>query len=211
MSAIRIGLTGGIASGKSTVSRLFARLGVPIIDADLIARQLFEDNSPHLSQLQCKFGDKIFDSPNKLNRKALRKEIFSSKESLTWLNNFSHPLIAARILEQIKTIDYAYTLIDIPLLIDKEGQLSPRFKPLIQRVLVVDIPSEMQLLRLCERDNISLSDAQSIIQSQATREQRLAWANDIIDNADSEAVLSKQVAQLHQSYLKLAKFKSINS
>ncbi len=204
MPCLRVGLTGGIASGKSTVSQFFSELSVPIIDADKIARDLLSKGSPLLENVKDKFGSNVFNSNGELNRKALGKIIFNSKMDLTWLNQLIHPKVNQQILEKLKTINEPYTIIDIPLLIDQSGKIPDHLSSIVDRVLIVDINPEEQIKRVCLRDNISLKEAEAIISNQSTREQKLSLADDTIDNNGSLSQLESQVGLLHNQYLLLA-------
>jgi dephospho-CoA kinase len=201
MSCLRIGLTGGIASGKSTAAKFFSDLSIPIIDADKIARDLLNKNSPLLDEIKQKFGDKVFLANGELNRKALGKIVFNNTSDLAWLNQLTHPKVNQKIEQELESIDSDYVIIDIPLLIDKSGHISKHLEHLVDRILVVDIALKTQLSRLCERDNIDLKDAEAIIKNQSTREQKLALADDLIDNNGSLSQLESQVFLLHNLYL----------
>lgn len=203
MSPLRIGLTGGISSGKSLVSSLFADRAIPIIDADKIARDLFRPGSHLLNNLREKFGDSIFYDNHELNRKALGNIVFNSKTALKWLNQLTHPEVSKQIQRELDSLHSPYVILDIPLLIDVTGKIPIHLKEFIDRVLVINVNLETQLKRLCHRDQISLTDAQAIIKNQSTLEQKLALADDIIDNNGSVEQLEHQIKQLHQYYLSL--------
>ncbi len=204
MNLLKIGLTGGIASGKSHVSSLFAKLGITIIDADKIARGLFADKSPYLTDLKNKFGKTIFNDDNSLNRSALRNIVFNDPHNLKWLNQFTHPKVTEQIDKELKLASSPYVILDIPLLIDLSGNIPAHLNERIDRVLVISVKQQTQIKRLCARDNISTSDALKIISSQSSLKQKLAHANDTIDNNGQILDLDPQIKQLHQQYLKLA-------
>lgn len=193
-----VALTGGIGSGKSTVADEFAKLGVTIIDADIIARQVVEPGKPALDAIKHRFGDNILNADGSLHRAALRQKIFSSPEDKQWVNSLLHPLIHAQTQSQIQASTAPYVLWVVPLLIENDLQQHA------QRVLVVDVNRDTQLERTLARDGISRQQAENILAAQATREQRLAHADDIIDNNRSQRELASRVAQLHQRYLELA-------
>lgn len=195
---LKIGLTGGIGSGKSTVCRLFSELGAPIIDADIIARQLVEPNSPALKKLVRQFGKKILNPDDSLNRAFLRDLVFSDKTKKAQLDQLMHPLIYDEIEKQVKGLDSAYCIIAIPLLL--ETQQMQR----VDRIAVVDCNADTQLLRVVSRDHLKPEQVLSIIASQMPRQQRLSFANDVIDNSGSSAQLAEQVKRLHNSYNLLA-------
>ncbi|GKW17106.1 dephospho-CoA kinase [Pectobacterium carotovorum subsp. carotovorum] len=193
-----VALTGGIGSGKSTVADEFAKIGATIVDADIIARQVVEPGKPALDTIRIRFGDAILNIDGSLNRTALRQRIFSSPEEKQWLNNLLHPLIHQETQALFQAASAPYILWVVPLLV--ENGLQQR----AQRILVVDVDKETQLARTLARDGISQQQAENILAAQATREQRLAYADDIIDNSRCPNVLAPQVAELHRQYLKLA-------
>jgi len=178
-----IGLTGGIASGKSFVSNAFKDLGVPIIDADVLARQVVEPGSTGLQQLTRHFGTDILTNTNELDRAALRQIIFSDPKHRKTVDALLHPLIRDRSDKQIKTTKdqgHAYAIYAVPLLVETKQQ--KRF----DRIIVVDVPEKIQISRLLERDGGSEEKAQAILAAQASRQDRLAVADDVIDNTGSK-------------------------
>ncbi|MEQ9723506.1 dephospho-CoA kinase [Yersinia alsatica] len=193
-----VALTGGIGSGKSTVADAFANLGVPLVDADIIARQVVEPGMPALAAITSHFGETILQADGTLNRAALREKIFSEPQEKAWLNSLLHPLIQQETQRQLAAIDKPYVLWVVPLLV--ENGLHHR----ANRVLVVDVAPDIQLARTIARDGITRQQAEHILASQASRQQRLACADDIIDNSGDPLVIAPQVAALHQQYLKLA-------
>lgn len=193
-----VALTGGIGSGKSTVADEFAKLGATIVDADIIARQVVEPGKPALDAIRLRLGDAILNIDGSLNRTALRQRIFSSPEEKQWLNNLLHPLIHQETQAQFQSASAPYILWVVPLLV--ENGLQQR----AQRILVVDVDRDTQLERTLARDSISRQQAENILAAQATREQRLAYADDIIDNSRCPSELASQVAGLHRHYLELA-------
>jgi len=205
MKPLRIGLTGGIASGKSHISRLFLNKKIDIIDADEIARSLFTISSPLLDNLQHKFGSSIFKNNGELDRKTLGKIVFNSAADLEWLNQLTHPEVTKEISHQLSKVKSAYVILDIPLLIDQSGQIPAHLKSVIDRVLVINVTAKNQIKRLRSRDKISSLEAQTIIDNQSTLAQKLIHADDIIDNNDTLNLLESQVDLLHNHYLKLSK------
>lgn len=191
-----IGLTGGIGSGKSTVAQLFADLGVPIIDTDQLAREVVKPGSTALLKIVEHFGSDIVDDKGNLNRQKLRQQIFADNNKRVWLEQLLHPLIRAETQNQLSKIDAPYCIVVIPLLVENLPY------PNIDRILVVDISEENALLRASKRDQSSPEQIKAIMQSQASREQRLAAADDIIDNNDQPAKLTKQVNDLNKIYSK---------
>jgi len=193
-----VALTGGIGSGKSTVADAFARHGVMVVDADVIARQVVEPGAPALAAIVERFGNEMLQSDGTLNRAALRQRIFSNPDEKSWLNQLLHPLNHQETQRQLAQVTSHYALWVVPLLV--ENNLQAR----ADRVLVVDVDSETQLARTIARDGISRQQAQNILSAQVTREQRLAAADDIIDNSGTAQGIEPLVAALHRRYLELA-------
>ncbi len=201
---LKIGLTGGIASGKSLASRYFGELGIEIVDADLIAHDLFKSGSPHLSPLREHFGDSIFSVDGALIRKELGKRVFSDPDELEWLNNLTHPIINKQMQNQLAQVNSAYAILDIPLLVDVHGSIPAHLGQLLDRVLVIatDLPTQVE--RLMQRDSIYHNEAIRIINTQSSWCQKLSLADDVIKNDTSKENLKDNVAKLHEQYLKLA-------
>jgi len=194
-----IGLTGGIGSGKSTACRQFSALGVPIIDADLVAREVVAPGEPGLKQIVMSFGVEILATDGTLDRKRLGTRVFSDEASRLKLEAILHPLIRARMREKLTTIKAPYVIMAIPLLVET-GCLNS-----IDRVLVIDTPEEQQLARICQRDGIDITQAREILAAQCSRTDRMAAADDIIKNDCNIVTLNNQITQLHKQYLLLAK------
>lgn len=197
-SQLIIGLTGGIASGKSTVGRLFRDLDIDVIDADQCARAVVEPGTAGLQSIQETFGDDVIDEAGGLNRAALRALIFSDEQARLALNAITHPLINEEMIRRIAAAKSPYIVLEIPLLV--EGLM----RDLVHRVLVVDVKESTQIERLLRRDNVSLEQAQATLAAQATREARLAIADDILDNDNDASDLQHTVDALHDKYLALA-------
>lgn len=194
-----IGLTGGIGSGKSTVADLFARLGAPIIDADLISRELTQPGqAAYLEIVRC-FGHDITDSEGKLDRNQLRTLVFADPDRRRQLESILHPRVYRRIHEQLHDLDSRYCIVVIPLLVETGGN------PLVDRILVVDAPEALQRQRAARRDQTSAAEIDAILACQASREQRLQAADDTITNDTDLDALEQAVLSLHESYLQLAK------
>lgn len=193
-----VALTGGIASGKSTVAKLFGEQNIDVIDADIIAREVVEPGMPALNAIKQHFGPDILLSDGSLNRKKLRTIIFSNPDEKHWLNQLLHPLIQQRTRQLIANSRSLWCLWVIPLLV--ENQLQDQ----ANRILVVDIEPQEQRKRVCQRDNVNAQQAEAIIQSQATRAQRLAIADDIIDNSLPKDRLIEQIQKLTMTYNQLA-------
>ena len=194
----RVALTGGIASGKSTVADLFADLGVPVIDTDLIARQVVAPGQPALEEIVARFGPGVLDAEGGLDRRRMREQIFSDPEARRGLEAILHPAIRAEMERQSAAAGGAYQLLVIPLL--AEGGRRDH----VDRVLLVDVPEELQLERLAGRDRVTADQARASLEAQATRAQRLEIADDVISNAGPVDELRSKVAALHSKYLALA-------
>jgi len=196
---LRIGLTGGIASGKSTVTQRFAELGIPVIDADVAARAVVEPGKPGLDQIVRRFGPGVLEPNGGLNRHALRAVIFKDPALRQALDAILHPLIRADMEQQAATAKGPYLVMAIPLLIES-GQARER----VHRVLVVDADEATQVQRVQARDGSSADQARAILASQASRTQRLAAADDVLLNTGTVADLRQAVDLLHEKYLHLA-------
>ena len=189
----KIGLTGGIGSGKTTVSDLFFLLGIPIIDADIIAHQLTQGGHPTLEEIRQQFGDDILFPDGELNRRKLREEVFDAPGKLRQLEKILHPQIKAEILQQVTALESTntpYCIIAIPLILES-GMLD-----LVDELIVVDIPEELQLERVGQRDNTSKTHVRKIIRQQASRSDRLHAANHVIDNSGSPSATFEQVKRI---------------
>ncbi len=195
---LRVGLTGGVGSGKSTVCALFANFGVPVVDADLIARQLVASGSEALAELVRTFGAEILSGDGSLNRARLRTLVFADAQQRQALDAIMHPRIYAAIEIAVSQLQAGYCVIAIPLLVETRKMQT------VDRVLVVDCPESMQLQRLIARDRIDVQQAEAMIASQVGRQQRLDVADDVIDNSNPLSQLAEQVKSLHNSYLLLA-------
>lgn len=193
-----VALTGGIGSGKSTIANAFAALNVDIIDADVIAREVVEPGSPALAAIVNRFGESILTAEGSLYRARLREIIFQQPKEKNWLNQLLHPLINARTKQLILLATSPYVVWVVPLLVENGLQHQA------DRILVVDVDEATQLQRTQRRDGITLSQAKHILAAQASREQRLACADDIIDNSGPPEQVLPHVAELHQRYLRLA-------
>ena len=197
-----VGLTGGIGSGKSTIAELFAELGVPIIDADLVARQVVEKGSPLLAEIVAHFGPEILLEDGALDRAALREKVFNHESEKQWLNQLLHPAIRHEMLRQLAAQRMPYCIFMVPLLIEN------KLTALCQRVLVVDVSEQTQLTRASQRDNNQLALIKNIMQSQVSRSERLQHADDVINNdadlSESLPQLKQKVLDLHHLYLQLA-------
>ena len=194
----RIGLTGGIASGKSTAAKFFGALGVPILDSDQIARDVVEPGQPPLERLVARFGPGILTPDGHLDRPALRDIVFSDPKARADLEALTHPAIGAALEARSATAGGPYQILVIPLLVEKN--LSPH----VNRVLVVDCDEALQVRRLRTRDGSTAAQAQAILDAQAPRAVRLKAADDVITNDADMSAVQHQVAALHARYLELA-------
>lgn len=189
-----IALTGGIASGKSAVAEEFAKLGVPVLDTDQIARDVVAPGTPALGQLVAEFGTEILDANGQLNRAHLRERVFSDPAQRRKLEAITHPAIRAELAQRSETAGGAYQVHVIPLLVET-GRADA-----YDRVLVVDCPEEAQIERLLSRDHGSREQAREILSAQASRAERLDAANDVIENTGTFEDLQRFVQTLHRNY-----------
>tara|TARA_R110002153_G_scaffold3739_5_gene17925 strand:- start:1323 stop:1946 length:624 start_codon:yes stop_codon:yes gene_type:complete len=200
-----VGISGGIGSGKTTVTDLFAKYGIEVIDADVIAREVVEPGTPALAAIVAKFGESVLDLAGSLDRAKLRTLVFEDTEVKNWLNQLLHPAIREQMLLQTQQAKSAYCLLSVPLLV--ENKLYQQ----VDRVVIVDVDEQTQLQRTLLRDKTNEQQIRAIMSAQATRQQRLAVADDVIDNNGKADDLAKQVTQLHQGYLQLAKQNTISN
>jgi dephospho-CoA kinase len=197
-AALTIGLTGGIASGKSEVAKRFAELGVPIIDTDEIARELVTEGSQALTAIRATFGPDSVDEQGQLRRDWLRRHIFDDAEARRTLEGILHPLIREKVADLRSRITAPYAIVVAPLL------LETGFEEEVDRVLVVDTTPDTQIQRLMARDDVAESDALAALSTQLSREDRRVRADDIVDNNDDLSALDAQIRALHQRYMSLA-------
>ena len=193
-------LTGGIASGKTAVSDLFAQRGVPVIDTDQIAHEIVEPGRPALKRIAEAFGQEFLGADGRLDRKKMRKAIFSSPQQKNRLESILHPAIASEVDQLIAQVEEPWCILVVPLLAET------RLFSWINRVLVVDVEESVQIERVKARDKIGQKQAQSILDAQTSRRQRLALADDILDNSESFAQLEVKVDKLYRKYTKLSQY-----
>jgi dephospho-CoA kinase len=193
-----IGLTGGLASGKSTVAECFAARGVPVIDTDVIARELVQPGQPALEKIRAAFGLDVLTAEGRLDRAWLKQQVFADPSQRRRLEAILHPLIHQDVVSRLPALHGAYCLIVVPLLVES-AQIYP-----LDRVLLVDVPEALQRHRATARDGLSPELVSAILTSQASREQRLAVADDVIVNDADLAHLDAEVARLHAVYQALA-------
>lgn len=194
-----VGVTGGIGSGKTAATDRFQALGITVVDADLASRVVVEPGRPALKAIEEHFGKEVIADDGTLNRRALRDIVFANPEERKWLERLTHPLIAQEIVSQIQASQSPYTILASPLLLES-GQ-----SRMAQRVLVIDVPEDVQITRTATRDNTDAKSVKAIIAAQMKRADRLANADDVIVNDRSLEALHQAVDALHQRYLEMAK------
>lgn len=191
-----VGLTGGAGSGKSVASRTFRSLGVPVIDTDQIAREVVEPGQPALHEIVAEFGNEILDARGSLDRRRMRDLVFADKNARRRLEAILHPRIGQRMDAILSSLDAPYAVVAIPLLV--EAGWTDR----VDRVLVMDTSEDAQIRRLMRRDNVNRDEARRMLAAQAPREERLAAADDVVDNSGTPEALVDQIERLHRRYLK---------
>lgn len=195
-----VGLTGGVGSGKSTVTAIFASLDVPILDADTMVRTLTAPGQPALHQIVQHFGSSILDQHQYLDRQALREVIFNHPEERSWLEQLLHPLVIAEIRRQKSQLIAPYCIVSAPLLMEAQVE-----RTLVDRVLVIDVDPDVQIARTRVRDHLSETQVRKMMRAQCSREKRLAKADDVIENNADIDTLRFQIEALHRRYLALSR------
>jgi dephospho-CoA kinase len=193
-----VGLTGGIASGKSLVGAMFVKLGASLIDTDIVAREVVALGQPGLAAVSAEFGTSVLLPSGELNRPALRSLVFSDDAKRRQLEAILHPLIRSRTRAKLAELEAPYALVAVPLLVETS------FGELVDRILVVDAPETAQLERLMRRDAIPRAEALEMLRAQVDRATRLKAAHDVIDNSGTPETTRRQVESLHRRYLDLA-------
>jgi dephospho-CoA kinase len=193
-----VGLTGGIASGKSLVGAMFVKLGASLIDTDVVAREVVALGEPGLAAVSAEFGPRVLLPSGELNRPALRSLVFADDAKRRQLEAILHPLIRGRTRAKLAELEAPYALVAVPLLVETS------FAELVDRILVVDAPETAQLERLMRRDAIPRAEAQEMLRAQVDRATRLKAAHDVIDNSGPPEATRRQVELLHRRYLDLA-------
>ncbi|MBU4498742.1 MAG: dephospho-CoA kinase [Thiobacillus sp.] len=194
-----VGMTGGIGSGKSTVADAFAALGVPVIDTDVIARELTAPGGVALQAIRAAFGETLMQADGTLDRVALRRRVFADAAARHQLEAILHPAIRQRVEQTLAHLTARYALLVVPLLVETGA-----YRDVLNRILVVDCPEEIQIARVMSRSGLARDEAKAILAVQAMRAERLAVADDVILNTASIEDLNAKVADLHQGYLELA-------
>lgn len=192
-----VGLTGGIGSGKSAAAEIFRALGVEVIDADTIAREVVERGQPALRDIATHFGSDILTAEGNLDRAALRRIVFSNPEHKSWLENLLHPLIAELLQRRLNGTESSYAILESPLLLETE-----QYK-LVKRVLVIDASEQTQLARAIRRDGSDEKIIRSIIASQISRAERVQRADDLVSNEESLEKLKANIEALHSKYMEM--------
>lgn len=191
-----VALTGGVAAGKSAVSRRFEALGVAVYDADVAAREVVAPGTPALEEIGIAFGKAVLNADGSLDRRAMRERVFADREARTRLESIIHPRVRTWLRQKVAADRGAYCMLAIPLLVENRAEYH-----WVDRVLLVDTPEALQIERLIRRDGVTREHARSMLAAQSTREQRLAIADDVIANGGDESALDAQVAALHAQYL----------
>ena len=190
-----VGVTGGIGSGKSAATAEFEKLGITVVDADVVARQVVMPGTPCLQAIAEHFGNQLLTEGGELNRKALRQRVFSNPREKEWLNELLHPAIRQELISQLELADSPYVILSAPLLLENG------LEKYCQRVLVIDVPESLQISRTIQRDDSPKKEVEAIMKAQLSRSERLKKANDVLNNDGSLEQLEQQVLQLHQRYL----------
>jgi dephospho-CoA kinase len=195
-----VGLTGGIGSGKSEAARLFAALGVPVVDTDAIAHEMTAAGQPALARIAAAFGEEAIAPDGSLNRAYTRRKVFSDSAAKRTLESILHPMIRAEVAARLSgNASASYQIVMVPLLFETDA-----YRSMIDRSLVIDCDERLQVSRAMARSRLTETEVRAIMDTQCFREQRLALADDIIDNSGSLENLEKQVREKHEKYIRLA-------
>lgn len=200
--SLRVGITGGIGSGKSAVTDRLSAFGIPVVDADVVAREIVAPGSPALQAIAEHFGEQLITPEGKLDRPALRRIVFAEPNERKWLEGLTHPMIAESIAQQLEAAKSAYVVLSSPLLL--EGAQ----RDFVEYIVVVDVPEALQVARTMLRDNNDEALVRSIMDAQLSRAERLVMADTVIDNSGGLAALDKQVKALHAYLLAIAQAKA---
>lgn len=194
-----VGLTGGIGSGKSAAATLFEELGAAVVDTDAIAHALTAPGGAAIAAIRAAFGDEVIDARGALDRAAMRRKVFADAQAKARLEAILHPMIRAEADRRCAAASAPYVVLVVPLLVESGG-----YRSRVQRIAVVDCPEAVQVARVMSRSGLSAAEARAIMAAQAGREQRLAAADDVIDNGGALSALRPQVEALHRRYLEMA-------
>ncbi len=194
-----VGLTGGIGSGKSAAADLLEELGAAVVDTDVIAHELTAPGGPAIEPIRAAFGDEVIAQNGALDRAAMRRKVFADAPAKARLEGILHPMIRAEADRRSAASRAPYVVLVVPLLVESGG-----YRRRVQRVVVVDCPEEIQVVRVMSRSGLSEDEARAIMAAQVGRAQRLAVADDVIDNGGELAALRPQVEALHRQYLEMA-------
>lgn len=194
-----VGLTGGIGSGKSAAASLFEALGAAVVDTDAIAHELTAPGGDAIAPIRAAFGEEVIDARGALDRAAMRRKVFADEQAKAHLEAILHPMIRAEADRRSAAAQAPYVVLVVPLLVESGG-----YRSRVQRVAVVDCPEEVQVARAMARSGLSAEEARAIMAAQAGRRERLAAADDVIDNGGELAALRPQVEALHRRYLEMA-------
>lgn len=194
-----VAITGGIGSGKTTIANQFAELGIDVVDADVIAREVVKPGAPALAAIAAHFGPDVITPDGQLDRRGLRERVFSDPDAKAWLNALLHPLIRQEMLRRCAAARSPYCLLVVPLLVEN------KLTGLANRVLVIDVDEATQIERTCRRDGVSRAQAQAILAAQASRAERLAAADDVLDNKNgAPETIKPRILALHETYMAFA-------
>lgn len=196
---LRIGLTGGIGSGKTTVANLFGHYGIPVLDADEIARQIVEPGHPAYDPVVTQFGETILTENKSIDRAKLRNMVFNDPTKRKQLEAIIHPLVRQEISRRLSQLNAPYCIVVVPLLIESG------LNNMIDRILVIDAPEPLQIERVMQRNDLPADEVKKIIQTQIPRDKRIAYADDVIVNDSDIVHLQDKVKSLHATYLTAAK------
>lgn len=196
--ALIVGLTGGIGSGKTAASDYLASLGITIVDADVVAREVVAPGQPALAQIEAHFGREVILADGHLNRATLREIVFANPEQRKILEQITHPAIGAAIIAQLQAATSPYAVLASPLLLETSQH------QMVKRVLLIDVPEEVQIARTTARDDVPEEQVKAIMAAQMARDKKLARAHDIISNTGSLAALHQNLHQQHLDYLRIA-------
>nr|P56186.1 RecName: Full=Dephospho-CoA kinase; AltName: Full=Dephosphocoenzyme A kinase [Aeromonas hydrophila] len=194
-----VAITGGIGSGKTTIANQFAELGIDVVDADVIAREVVEPGAPALAAIAAHFGPDVIAADGQLDRRSLRERVFSDPDAKVWLNALLHPLIRQEMFGRCAAAHSPYCLLVVPLLVEN------KLTGLANRVLVIDVDEATQIERTCRRDGVSREQVQAILAAQASRAERLAAADDVLDNKNgAPETIKPRILALHETYMAFA-------